>query len=338
MKAFSCLFLFVIAGLHLVSAQPVRIIYDTDMALDVDDVGALAVLHHLADKHECELLAVGISTPVNIYDGYYAAACASAINTYYGRPDIPVGGYRGPYSISHAVSTYVEPVAKAFPHPLYSGLQASDAWKLYRKILAQSPDTSVVFVVVGFHTNMELLLDSKPDEYSPLNGYELVKQKVKLLSCMGGNFPDGGEEFNFNTYARSTLYVVSSWPSPVVFGGGEFGCHVECGGTLTEKYKIEDNPVAMSWYYFNGGKPRASWDELSALYAVRGCRNYFELSQPGQCFFMIKGGEWQPNRNNSQNIWIPMPTGRHRYLIPVMSYKDLGNELDEMILARPADK
>lgn len=32
--------------------------YDTDMTLDVDDVGALAVLHALADRGEADLLAV----------------------------------------------------------------------------------------------------------------------------------------------------------------------------------------------------------------------------------------------------------------------------------------
>ncbi len=40
------------------SPSPISIICDTDMDTDVDDVGALAVLHALADLNEVRLLAV----------------------------------------------------------------------------------------------------------------------------------------------------------------------------------------------------------------------------------------------------------------------------------------
>ena len=39
------------------SAEPVKVIFDTDMLTDFDDVGALACLHALADAGECEILA-----------------------------------------------------------------------------------------------------------------------------------------------------------------------------------------------------------------------------------------------------------------------------------------
>ena len=41
---------------------PVKIIFDTDMIGDYDDVGAMAVLHKLADAGECEILATVSST------------------------------------------------------------------------------------------------------------------------------------------------------------------------------------------------------------------------------------------------------------------------------------
>lgn len=37
---------------------PKKIIFETDMCFDVDDVGALAVLHTLADNGEAEILAI----------------------------------------------------------------------------------------------------------------------------------------------------------------------------------------------------------------------------------------------------------------------------------------
>ncbi len=72
----------------LALAEHARVIFDTDMANDCDDTGALAVLHALADRGEAEILAVVTNRkdPSNAS----AAACA-AINGYYGRPDIPIG-------------------------------------------------------------------------------------------------------------------------------------------------------------------------------------------------------------------------------------------------------
>jgi len=325
-------------GALTTSAQPVKIIFDTDMALDVDDVGALAILNHLADRGECEILAIGISTPVNAYDGYYAAACASAVNGYYGRPDIPVGGFRGPYNISNDVSRYVRQVASAFKHKVGNGLETEEAFRLYRKILSRQTDSSVVIAVVGFLTNLEMLLSSPPDEISPLNGYDLVRKKVKFVSCMGGRFPDGAEEFNFNIYPQSTLYFVSSWPTPVVYGGFELGSKVKCGKVLNEQFKKEDNPVAMAWYYYTGGNDRESWDELSALYAVRGCAGYFKLSEPGNCSFRITGGRKSSGNYSSRNFWTAVQNGKDRYLLPAVSYEQLGKELDRLLLEKPLKK
>ena len=47
-------------ALHAIVAvyAPVRIIIDTDMSTDCDDVGALCMAHALADLGECEILAV----------------------------------------------------------------------------------------------------------------------------------------------------------------------------------------------------------------------------------------------------------------------------------------
>ena len=49
----------------LVWAEPVKVIFDTDMLTDFDDVGALACLHALADAGEAEILATVSSTRGN---------------------------------------------------------------------------------------------------------------------------------------------------------------------------------------------------------------------------------------------------------------------------------
>jgi hypothetical protein len=64
----------------------VPIILDTDMDTDCDDAGALAVLHALADRGECEILGTMVSAR---HPG--SAPTVAAINAYYGRPHLPVG-------------------------------------------------------------------------------------------------------------------------------------------------------------------------------------------------------------------------------------------------------
>ena len=39
-------------------------------------------------------------------------------------------------------------------------------------------------------------MQSTADSYSPLSGMDLIRQKVRLLSCAGGDYPRGSE-FNF---------------------------------------------------------------------------------------------------------------------------------------------
>jgi len=69
--------------------DPVRLIFDTDMGNDIDDALALAVIHALASRNECQLLAV-----TSTKDNPFSAAYIDLINTFYGRSDVPVGVVR----------------------------------------------------------------------------------------------------------------------------------------------------------------------------------------------------------------------------------------------------
>lgn len=65
--------------------EPVPVIFNTDMAGDCDDAGALAVLHAQADRGEAQILAVVTNRKCTA--GVSGGAC-DAINTFYGRPNI----------------------------------------------------------------------------------------------------------------------------------------------------------------------------------------------------------------------------------------------------------
>ena len=64
-----------------------KVVLDTDIGGDYDDVGALATMHALADLGECEVLAVGSCSTSRD-----AVPCIEILNDYYGRTFLPVGG------------------------------------------------------------------------------------------------------------------------------------------------------------------------------------------------------------------------------------------------------
>lgn len=220
--------LFGIAVADDAGPPPVALIFDTDLGNDVDDAMALAVIHALADRGQCELLAVTVTK-----DNPYAGPCVDLINTFYGRPDIPIGTVRD--GMASQDGKYIRQLATAnddgrprYPHDLIGGADACEAVGLLRKTLAGQPDGSVAMVQVGFSTNLARLLDSKPDGNSPLDGKSLVKQKVKLLSIMAGAFtPELAAkhfcEYNVKIDVPNARKVIHEWPTPVVFSGWEIG-------------------------------------------------------------------------------------------------------------------
>lgn len=311
---------------------PARIIFDTDMAEDVDDVGALALLHALADAGEAEILAVMVCAR-----NESVVPCVDAINTWYGRPDLPIGYQRG-LRIGYGVpdvrdlpSRYTEDVAAAFPHDLRRGSDAPDAARLYRQILAAQPDASVTLVSVGFLNNLKDLLDSRPDSLSPLDGEALVRRKVRLWSCMGGMFPNGrfenGDgEYNVCRDTVASIRALHDWPTPIVFSGFEIGVRIKTGARLRDL--AGPHPVRLAYERYNGLQPRESWDQTAVLFAVRGLREDWTLSEPGLCLMhnRIPFGF---------NEWIPTASGRHRYLREKRPPGDIAREIEELMIRPP---
>ncbi len=185
-----------------------NVILDTDMGGDCDDTGALAVLHALADKGEANILAVGccISDP-------NSAPAIQAINTYYGRPNIPVGTLKD-LGLLPGPITYIKYLATNFPNTLKSGANAPDAVQLYRQTLAAQPDNSATLIAIGPLRNIKNLLQSGADNYSNLNGLGLVAKKVNKFVLMGGAFASGSE-WNMNQDGPSAEYVINNFPSSI---------------------------------------------------------------------------------------------------------------------------
>jgi purine nucleosidase len=300
---------------------PVPIIFDTDMESDVDDVGALAMLHALADQGETSILAVMVSAK-----NPDSAACANRINTYFNRPDLPVANVKG-NGVDRA-SRYAGQVANEFPGTIPSGNEAPDAVALYRELLANQPDKSVVILSVGYKTNLRNLLASSPCSHTDLDGHQLVKQKVRLWVCMGGQFPKGLEA-NIRWDAAAAAEAINNWPTEIIFSGWEIGRPIMTGGRLHELPPT--SPVRRSYELFNNLQPHHSWDQAATLYAVRGINggpaaDHWELSPPGRMII---------NPEDGGNTWESSPNGKHRHKLVRRDPARIAEELDLLMMHLP---
>lgn len=295
--------------------RPVPLIFDTDIGNDVDDVLALGVIHALESRGECELLAVTLTK-----DNPLAAAFVDVVNTFYGRGDVPVGVCKS--GITPEEGKFLGLAEKKdgdhlrYPHDLSSGKDAPDAVALLRETLAAAPERSVVFVQVGFSTNLANLLASPPDNVSPLTGTELVKKKGRLLSIMAGAFepirgrdgkPHDHKEYNVIKDIASAQKLAADWPTPVVCSGYEIGLSLPYPHESIERdYNyVEHHPLAEAYRLYNPPPHnRPTWDLTSVLYAVRPDHGYFGLSKPGHVKIADDG----------LTTFEPSDGGPHRYL------------------------
>ncbi len=265
-------------------AAPLPVIFDTDMDSDVDDVAALAQLHVMADRGEVELLAVMVSG-----HNEWSALCIDALNTFHGRPDLPIGlvsGKRGIRQHSH----YAREVAKAFPQDFREKHEQIEAAALYRRLLAPRTDRDVVIVSVGDLTNLAALLVTKPDAHSPLDGRALVAAKVAHYVCMGSRYPaevdpGTGKWGNFRTDPDSTREVIERWPTMLTFtGGGDFADAMAIGRQIV-KLDPKVWPVSLAYRsYFEKtktGPVRHTADSIAVLVAVRGFAPWFKVVERG---------------------------------------------------------
>lgn len=297
----------------------VNLIFDTDFGPDYDDVGAITVLHSLADKGEVNILAVVAST-----NHKNIAAALDVFNTYFKRPDIPVGVPKKYGLPDGDWQNWSDTVTANYPHKIKSNSAAHDALELYRKTLAASPDQSVTVVTVGFFSNLEHLLKSGDDQYSPLTGAELVKKKVKRLVSMAGDFPQG-REFNVFKDAAASKYVFENWPTEIILSGFEIGKEIKTGIPLIHDEQIKNSPV-KDVFRISIAKSdedkfgRMSWDQTAVLVAVRGAEPYYNLEQ-GRIAVDDEG----------YNTWDTNGKGHFR-LIEKMPHKQVENLINELML------
>lgn len=305
-----------------IEKEKVNLIFDTDFGPDYDDVGAIAVMHALADSGEVNILATVASTKyANV------AAALNVFNTYFKRPELPIGVPKENGLTDRDFQGWSDSVTTNYPHAMKSNDEAEDAVVLYRKLLSSQPDTSVTIVTVGFLTNMADLLHSSADEYSDLSGVELVKKKVKRLVSMAGTFPEG-KEYNVHRDAKASQITFTQWPTEIILSGFEIGKKIKTGLPLIANESIRASPVKDVFQICIPMDPqdslgRMSWDETAVLVAIRGAKPYYTLSE-GKIIVADDGS----------NTWDVNGKG-HFHLVEDWDFRKVESLTNELMMHQP---
>lgn len=254
-----------------------QIIFDTDIGMDCDDAAALGILLNAHKRGECEILAITASTG---RDG--ATATVNAICDYYGVNGIPVGRMKRMLQCD-GVNNYARAVMEKYGTKDVE----TDAVPLLRKTLAEAAG-KVSVIAVGPLSNLEELLKSKADEFSPLCGADLVKQKVDKLYVMIGSFPqdfDGKRfrEWNLLQDVPAARYVIENWGTkkvylPFVIGAAVF---TEMGQNENPVWYSMKNFAIANGVDISNGYRRESWDPVTCMIALNENNPLFIYSPEG---------------------------------------------------------
>ena len=283
------------------AAPPIPVIFDTDIGNDVDDCLALAILQGFESRGEVRLAAVTITK-----DNLWAPRLTSAINTFYGRPGIPIGMVRDGKTPDER---YLRQTVEAGPYK-YSD-NAEDAVTVLRRVLEAEADGSVVIVQVGFSTNLAHLLESP-------GGRDLAARKVKRLVLMAGDFAGHGPEYNVATDIPAAKKLVADWPTPSFWSGFEIGREIKypAASIVRDFGAPGKHPVADAYrLYMQMPYDRETWDLTAVLYAVRPDGGYFGVSPEGEVEVTDKGKTaFQPKAGGLQHILSVDATQKTRIL------------------------
>lgn len=311
-----------VSGQSAPKGGPVPVIFDTDMGPDYDDVGAITILHALADSGQARILATIASTKYP-----KVTAVLSVLNTYFGRPNLPIGVPKGKAITDKDNQHWSDTITARYPHAIRNNADVPDAVALYRQLLAKQPDRSVTIISVGFMTNLANLLTSKPDAYSRFSGKELVTRKVRQLVSMAGKFP-GGKEYNVYKDTPASTVVFADWPTSVLLSGFEIGERIHSGLPLTQNARIQNSPVKD---VFTISLPKAkedtggrmSWDQTAVLVGIKGYAPYYT----------VKSGRLTMNPDGS-NGWDATGKG-HQHLVAKMPVPQVEKLINDLMQHQP---
>ena len=297
------------------SAVP-QIILDTDIASSTDDLFAMQLLYRYAAQGRCNLLGVVVDRM-----GDTNAAVADLMNNYYGFPTLPIAlerngtyerfGYINYTPIAQATDTNGN-LLFARTYSDYSSLP--DGYILYRRLLANVPDSSVTIMLTGIPSTIANLLTSEADQYSPLSGVELVRRKVKRLYFMATKLEPGNEQevsagYNRMMHPEAARTLIQLWPDDVdvILSPSAVGNLVEYAPeqVISDINWTDIHPIKQIYMRFDCNTGQRMWDPMLPLQESEG-DSLIALSPRGHLSFST----------DNKVSFTADPDGNFRYQMP----------------------
>lgn len=287
-------------------------ILGTDWWTDCDDCVALRLLLRAHKRNEIRLLGIALNACME-----YSVASIDGFMHLEGVKDIPVGIDLNAVDFG-GHPKYQERLARSKVR-FNRNEDAQDAVRLYRSILSEAME-AVEIIEIGYPQVLAALLETTGDDISPLNGVELVMQKVRKFWVMAGKWDvDGGMENNFCRNDRAihgAAVFCEKCPVPVTFLGYEVGYSVLSGGKLRENDFLH---LALKDHGSENG--RHSWDPMLVLLALTG--------NEAKAGYTIVQGTARVEAQTGANYFAESTDGLHRYVIkaePDSFYEDMIND------------
>ena len=297
-----------------------RIILDSDVSGDYDDIGAMATLFNLEAEGKCRVLGIASSSAYP-----WSVPLVETIARSFGRGDLPIARSvpGAPEAKNWEKVQFAQVVSARFAHPRFAETKdAAEPVRFYRDLLSAQPDGSVTLCVVGWASNVAALLESE-------GGRELVARKVAKLVWMAGR-EKGGLECNFMMDVKASKRVLADFPRPIVLSTFEIGSHVFTGCRLVKELGVDD-PVRLCYSTVFAQSPaaakrgRESWDQTAVWYAVHGDDDLFRAVR----------GTIAATDDEGTNSWTDDPNGPHARLEFVAAPEQVAARIEDYMVRRP---
>ncbi len=299
--------------------KPVQMILDSDFGSSTDDLFALMMLNHYMDDGLVDLKGIVVDR-----EGEKNAALVDIFNTYYGHPEVPIGLERNGVKNPRCFIPYngICDLKDAQGTPLFKRTvdtsRCPEGYKLYRQLLSQADDKSIVVVAIGFATTLAQLFESGADEYSPLSGVELFGKKVKSVYIQSGRFEAGDSlsGYNMRAASRQSAIFYDRLPKNVdlIMSPSNVGDQIDYlpKDVLVDLSYTEINPIKAVYTHYTCDTGQRMWDTNCLVQAVLGDAEY-NLSPRGWVTFVDRGEE-------SLMLFKADPQGNARYQLPGDTY------------------
>lgn len=268
------------------------IIIDTDFASDADDILAIRLALCYQDMGIINVQGIALSTTYS-----RSPLAVHALCKYDGHGNIPVAMDTS----GNGVQVHTNYVDEMYERPKDRD-DYEQPVQMYRRLLASSP-TKVNIVTLGFLQNIQNLINSQPDDYSPLTGAELMAKKVNKLYIVGGS-DDGRPSFNFYWTGEKVInaarFVTSNSPVPIVYLPSDLTGDTFCGQFYQHEDKKNEDIVTKALKANNQAGGVVAWDVFAMWCVMQDMMNsleQYEVTKEYGNWYVSQTGatEWNAN-------------------------------------------